>query len=108
MVNHAETSRMNIERMKQIYQQLSRYRGLCKCWQLRHAFELHSIASTVQLLLKLYKKEMVVSRSKVSFPLVYEAGMGKPIHAPFEFYSRDSNLPFVFLGKKQMMLIHGG
>lgn len=30
MVNHAETSRLNIERMKQIYQQLSRYRGLCK------------------------------------------------------------------------------
>ncbi|XP_003214689.1 cryptochrome-2 [Anolis carolinensis] len=29
MVNHAETSRLNIERMKQIYQQLSRYRGLC-------------------------------------------------------------------------------
>ncbi|XP_028583142.1 cryptochrome-2 isoform X1 [Podarcis muralis] len=29
MVNHAEASRMNIERMKQIYQQLSRYRGLC-------------------------------------------------------------------------------
>ncbi|KAM3833627.1 cryptochrome-1 isoform 3-T3 [Vipera latastei] len=28
MVNHAETSRLNIERMKQIYQQLSRYRGL--------------------------------------------------------------------------------
>lgn len=30
IVNHAETSRLNIERMKQIYQQLSRYRGLCK------------------------------------------------------------------------------
>nr|XP_034957310.1 cryptochrome-2-like isoform X3 [Zootoca vivipara] len=29
MVNHAEASRLNIERMKQIYQQLSRYRGLC-------------------------------------------------------------------------------
>ncbi|XP_069596014.1 cryptochrome-2 isoform X1 [Ranitomeya imitator] len=29
MVNHAEASRMNIERMKQTYQQLSRYRGLC-------------------------------------------------------------------------------
>ncbi|XP_074132735.1 cryptochrome-2 [Sminthopsis crassicaudata] len=29
IVNHAETSRLNIERMKQIYQQLSRYRGLC-------------------------------------------------------------------------------
>ncbi|KAM3851165.1 cryptochrome-2 [Vipera latastei] len=29
MVNHSETSRLNIERMKQIYQQLSRYRGLC-------------------------------------------------------------------------------
>ncbi|XP_051964071.1 cryptochrome circadian regulator 3a isoform X1 [Xyrauchen texanus] len=28
MVNHAESSRLNIERMKQIYQQLSRYRGL--------------------------------------------------------------------------------
>ncbi|XP_061591716.1 cryptochrome-1-like isoform X3 [Cololabis saira] len=28
MVHHAETSRLNIERMKQIYQQLSRYRGL--------------------------------------------------------------------------------
>ncbi|NWW46160.1 CRY1 protein, partial [Pedionomus torquatus] len=28
MVNHAEASRLNIERMKQIYQQLSRYRGL--------------------------------------------------------------------------------
>ncbi|CAN2390471.1 negative regulation of corticosteroid hormone secretion [Pristimantis euphronides] len=27
MVNHAEASRLNIERMKQIYQQLSRYRG---------------------------------------------------------------------------------
>jgi len=34
MVNHAETSRLNIERMKQIYQQLSRYRGLCKYKQL--------------------------------------------------------------------------
>ncbi|KTG39365.1 hypothetical protein cypCar_00000859, partial [Cyprinus carpio] len=30
MVNHAEASRLNIERMKQIYQQLSRYRGLGK------------------------------------------------------------------------------
>lgn len=30
IVNHAETSRLNIERMKQIYQQLSRYRGLCE------------------------------------------------------------------------------
>ncbi|XP_019743465.1 cryptochrome-1-like [Hippocampus comes] len=29
MVNHAEASRVNIERMKQIYQQLSCYRGLC-------------------------------------------------------------------------------
>ncbi|XP_069077855.1 cryptochrome-2 isoform X3 [Pleurodeles waltl] len=29
IVNHAEASRLNIERMKQIYQQLSRYRGLC-------------------------------------------------------------------------------
>ncbi|XP_061781180.1 cryptochrome-1-like isoform X2 [Nerophis lumbriciformis] len=28
IVHHAETSRLNIERMKQIYQQLSRYRGL--------------------------------------------------------------------------------
>ncbi|XP_043079560.1 cryptochrome circadian regulator 3b isoform X5 [Puntigrus tetrazona] len=28
MVNHAEASRLNIERMRQIYQQLSRYRGL--------------------------------------------------------------------------------
>ncbi|XP_074533576.1 cryptochrome-1b [Halichoeres trimaculatus] len=28
MVNHAEASRINIERMKQIYQQLSSYRGL--------------------------------------------------------------------------------
>lgn len=28
MVNHAEASRVNIERMKQIYQQLSCYRGL--------------------------------------------------------------------------------
>ncbi|XP_035662699.1 cryptochrome-1-like isoform X4 [Branchiostoma floridae] len=27
MVNHAETSRINVERMKQVYQQLSRYRG---------------------------------------------------------------------------------
>lgn len=35
MVNHAEASRLNIERMKQIYQQLSRYRGLgmvIGCW----------------------------------------------------------------------------
>ena len=45
MVHHAEASRLNIERMKQIYQQLSRYRGLgesfrneasapraCRCW----------------------------------------------------------------------------
>uniref|UniRef100_A0A8C5QEW6 Cryptochrome circadian regulator 2 n=1 Tax=Leptobrachium leishanense TaxID=445787 RepID=A0A8C5QEW6_9ANUR len=31
IVNHAEASRLNIERMKQTYQQLSRYRGLCKC-----------------------------------------------------------------------------
>uniref|UniRef100_A0A8K9UVW1 Cryptochrome circadian regulator 3b n=1 Tax=Oncorhynchus mykiss TaxID=8022 RepID=A0A8K9UVW1_ONCMY len=30
MVNHAEASRLNIERMRQIYQQLSRYRGLGK------------------------------------------------------------------------------
>ncbi len=30
MVHHAEASRLNIERMKQIYQQLSRYRGLGK------------------------------------------------------------------------------
>ncbi|XP_055402926.1 cryptochrome-2 isoform X2 [Bubalus kerabau] len=29
IVNHAEASRLNIERMKQVYQQLSRYRGLC-------------------------------------------------------------------------------
>ncbi|NP_001082139.1 cryptochrome circadian regulator 2 L homeolog [Xenopus laevis] len=29
IVNHAEASSMNIERMKQTYQQLSRYRGLC-------------------------------------------------------------------------------
>ncbi|XP_068117815.1 cryptochrome-2 [Hyperolius riggenbachi] len=29
IVNHAEASRLNIERMKQTYQQLSRYRGLC-------------------------------------------------------------------------------
>ncbi|KAF3689281.1 Cryptochrome-2 [Channa argus] len=28
MVNHAESSRLNIERMKQVYQQLSHYRGL--------------------------------------------------------------------------------
>uniref|UniRef100_A0A8K9Y0L9 Cryptochrome circadian regulator 3b n=1 Tax=Oncorhynchus mykiss TaxID=8022 RepID=A0A8K9Y0L9_ONCMY len=28
MVNHAEASRLNIERMRQMYQQLSRYRGL--------------------------------------------------------------------------------
>ncbi|KAI9523537.1 Cryptochrome-1, partial [Dissostichus eleginoides] len=28
MVNHAEASRINIERMKQIYQQLSSYKGL--------------------------------------------------------------------------------
>lgn len=28
MVNHAEASRVNLERMKQIYQQLSCYRGL--------------------------------------------------------------------------------
>lgn len=28
MVHHAEASRLNIERMKQIYQQLSCYRGL--------------------------------------------------------------------------------
>lgn len=32
MVHHAEASRLNIERMKQIYQQLSRYRGLGKRW----------------------------------------------------------------------------
>lgn len=30
MVHHAEASRLNIERMKQIYQQLSCYRGLGK------------------------------------------------------------------------------
>lgn len=37
MVNHAEASRLNIERMKQIYQQLSRYRGLGKveCFDLK-------------------------------------------------------------------------
>ncbi|XP_072242827.1 cryptochrome-2 isoform X1 [Leuresthes tenuis] len=28
MINHAESSRLNIERMKQVYQQLSHYRGL--------------------------------------------------------------------------------
>ena len=28
MINHAEGSRLNIERMKQVYQQLSHYRGL--------------------------------------------------------------------------------
>lgn len=28
MINHAEASRLNIERMKQVYQQLSHYRGL--------------------------------------------------------------------------------
>ncbi|KAL3061867.1 hypothetical protein OYC64_009908 [Pagothenia borchgrevinki] len=28
MVNHAEASRINIERMKQMYQQLSSYKGL--------------------------------------------------------------------------------
>lgn len=33
MVHHAEASRLNIERMKQIYQQLSRYRGLGKISQ---------------------------------------------------------------------------
>lgn len=27
MVDHAEVSRQNLERMKQVYQQLSRYRG---------------------------------------------------------------------------------
>lgn len=32
MVNHAEASRINIERMKQIYQHLSCYRGLGKYW----------------------------------------------------------------------------
>lgn len=31
MINHAEGSRLNIERMKQVYQQLSHYRGLSKC-----------------------------------------------------------------------------
>lgn len=30
MVNHAEASRLNIERMRQMYQQLSKYRGLSK------------------------------------------------------------------------------
>ncbi|XP_073709776.1 cryptochrome-1b [Misgurnus anguillicaudatus] len=30
MINHAEASRINIERMKQIYQQLSCYQGLGK------------------------------------------------------------------------------
>uniref|UniRef100_A0AAX7VDY1 Photolyase/cryptochrome alpha/beta domain-containing protein n=1 Tax=Astatotilapia calliptera TaxID=8154 RepID=A0AAX7VDY1_ASTCA len=30
MINHAESSRLNIERMKQVYQQLSHYRGLSK------------------------------------------------------------------------------
>ena len=30
MINHAEASRLNIERMKQVYQQLSHYRGLSK------------------------------------------------------------------------------
>lgn len=40
MVNHAETSRLNIERMKQIYQQLSRYRGLCEYQQLQKILSL--------------------------------------------------------------------
>uniref|UniRef100_A0AAY4EBE2 Photolyase/cryptochrome alpha/beta domain-containing protein n=1 Tax=Denticeps clupeoides TaxID=299321 RepID=A0AAY4EBE2_9TELE len=31
MINHAESSRLNIERMKQVYQQLSHYRGLSEC-----------------------------------------------------------------------------
>lgn len=30
MIKHAEGSRLNIERMKQVYQQLSHYRGLSK------------------------------------------------------------------------------
>lgn len=36
MVNHAEASRLNIERMRQIYQQLSRYRGLSKIYMIYH------------------------------------------------------------------------
>lgn len=55
MVNHAETSRLNIERMKQIYQQLSRYRGLCKYWQLHCAMELSSIVSVVKVVCTFYK-----------------------------------------------------
>ncbi len=41
MVNHAEASRLNIERMRQIYQQLSRYRGLSKSLAQFTAFTLN-------------------------------------------------------------------
>lgn len=30
MVNHQDVSHINLERMKQVYQQLSYYRGACK------------------------------------------------------------------------------
>lgn len=45
MVNHAEASRVNIERMKQIYQQLSCYKGLGKrlelddCYIFKHTVD---------------------------------------------------------------------
>jgi len=46
MVHHAEASRINIERMKQIYQQLSCYRGLGKD-ALLNAHALISLRSNV-------------------------------------------------------------
>uniref|UniRef100_A0A7N6FHA9 Photolyase/cryptochrome alpha/beta domain-containing protein n=1 Tax=Anabas testudineus TaxID=64144 RepID=A0A7N6FHA9_ANATE len=43
MINHAEGSRLNIERMKQVYQQLSHYRGLSKlALVMQHEMELFS------------------------------------------------------------------
>uniref|UniRef100_A0AAY5L7S7 Photolyase/cryptochrome alpha/beta domain-containing protein n=1 Tax=Esox lucius TaxID=8010 RepID=A0AAY5L7S7_ESOLU len=32
MVNHAQSSRLNIERMKQVYKSLSGYKGICELW----------------------------------------------------------------------------
>uniref|UniRef100_A0A7N8YPX1 Cryptochrome circadian regulator 2 n=1 Tax=Mastacembelus armatus TaxID=205130 RepID=A0A7N8YPX1_9TELE len=43
MINHAEGSRLNIERMKQVYQQLSHYRGLSKSTNKAKLYIHHSI-----------------------------------------------------------------
>ena len=50
MINHAEASRLNIERMKQVYQQLSHYRGLSES-PLRHSPCLHGYLTIIHFYL---------------------------------------------------------